>query len=273
NRAPSNLAWTVSSRRALQLALAKGDHELLRLLLSKHDGAPTVEGGTTPLLAQVIAQDDTRAFKALLAAGADANTLLPVPVEKSFASLIKSDDLRSYIRGDDGMTVLMIAAGLGRSEYVRALLDAGADRNRETKRYKMLALYFAAHTSKPRCVQMLLGRGPTPEQLRVEISLATQRASVIKDGVAILQTSVSTGRKGFDTPAGEYVITDKNRSHRSTVYHVEMPFFMRLNCRDFGLHAGVVPRYPASHGCIRLPADVAERLFTEIPVGTYVTIN
>jgi lipoprotein-anchoring transpeptidase ErfK/SrfK len=120
---------------------------------------------------------------------------------------------------------------------------------------------------------MLLGRGPTPDELRVEISLAMQKASVLKNGVPILQTSVSTGRKGFDTPPGEYVVTDKKRDHVSSIYKVPMPFFMRLNCRDFGLHAGAVPRYPASHGCIRLPADIAQKLFTEIPVGTVVTIN
>ena len=159
------------------------------------------------------------------------------------------------------------------TEYVRALLAAGADRKLHTVRYKMLALYFAARTKNTKCVQMLLGRGPDPGQLRVEISLARQRASVIKNGVPILHTPISTGRSGFDTPRGEYVITDKNRDHRSSVYHVEMPFFMRLNCLDFGMHAGVVPNYPASHGCIRLPFAVAERLFREVPVGTFVMIN
>ncbi len=272
-RTPSPLPWTRQTRGALRTALSAHENDFVRLILSRHAGPPTVEEGTTPLLAQAIVVGDTELFKALLAAGVDANTVVPAPADKSFVSLIKSEDLRSYVRGDDGVTVLMIASGLGKTEYIRALLDAGADRNRQTSKYKMLALYFAARTDKPKNVQMLLGRGPTPDQLRVEISLATQRASVIKDGVPILQTSVSTGRKGFDTPAGQYVITDKNRSHRSSIYNVEMPFFMRLNCRDFGLHAGAVPRYPASHGCIRLPADIAQRLFTEIPVGTVVTIN
>ena len=107
----------------------------------------------------------------------------------------------------------------------------------------MLALYFAARTKETKCVQMLLGRGPTREELRVEISLATQKASVIKDGVAILNTSVSTGRKGFDTPAGEYVVTDKKRSHRSTLYHVA----------DAVLHAFELPRFrPARGECSEL---------------------
>jgi lipoprotein-anchoring transpeptidase ErfK/SrfK len=52
-----------------------------------------------------------------------------------------------------------------------------------------------------------------------------------------------------------------------------MPYFMRLSCLDFGMHEGVVPNYPASHGCIRLPGDAARRLFAEIPVGTLVSVK
>jgi lipoprotein-anchoring transpeptidase ErfK/SrfK len=52
-----------------------------------------------------------------------------------------------------------------------------------------------------------------------------------------------------------------------------MPYFMRLSCLDFGMHEGVVPNYPASHGCIRLPSEAARKLFAEIPVGTLVTVQ
>jgi hypothetical protein len=69
------------------------------------------------------------------------------------------------------------------------------------------------------------------------------------------------------------VITDKDRYHVSTIYKVGMPYFMRLNCLDFGMHEGVVPNYPASHGCIRLPGDVARRFFSELPVGTLVSVK
>jgi lipoprotein-anchoring transpeptidase ErfK/SrfK len=51
-----------------------------------------------------------------------------------------------------------------------------------------------------------------------------------------------------------------------------MPFFMRLNCREFGMHAGVVPNYPASHGCIRMPGEKVRELFKQVEVGTLVTI-
>lgn len=167
----------------------------------------------------------------------------------------------------------MLAAGLGREDYLRALLEAGADRNRPTKRDKMIALYIAAETGQWRCTQILLGSGPSPDQLRIEISLASQRAALIENGVPIFRTECSTGRQGYSTRTGRFVITDKERNHRSTIYKVDMPYFMRLSCLDFGMHAGVVPNYPASHGCIRLPAEAARKFFSEIPIGTLVTVN
>jgi hypothetical protein len=167
----------------------------------------------------------------------------------------------------------MLAAGLGRESYLRALLDAGADRKRATNRYKMLALYVAAETGQWRCTQILLGSGPPPDQLRIEISLASQRAALVKNGVPIFHTTCSTGRQGYSTRTGYFVITDKERNHRSTIYKVDMPYFMRLSCLDFGMHAGVVPNYPASHGCIRLPSDAARKFFAEIPIGTLVTVK
>jgi ankyrin repeat protein len=272
-RATVPMEWSPHTRAALRLALNANNSELTRLLLAKHPAPPTVEGRSIPLLAHAIATDDRPLFDALLAAGADPNTMVPPGGDKEFLSLLGSNYVRDYVKGDSGITVLMVASGFAKPDYVRALLDAGAEKNRLTAKFKMMALYFAARTDRWRSVQMLLGSGTAPEKLRIEISLASQRASVIKDGEAVFQTPVSTGRAGFSTPAGHYVITDKQRSHKSSIYHVEMPFFMRLNCRDFGLHAGAVPNYPASHGCIRVPSGVAEKLFSEIPVGTVVMIN
>jgi hypothetical protein len=107
-------------------------------------------------------------------------------------ALIKSRYLRLYIQEETGVNLLMLAAGLGKADYVHALLNAGADRSRHTPREKMLPLYFAAWTENWQCVQMLLGGGPGPEHLRVEISLKKQYASVIKDGVTVFTTKVST---------------------------------------------------------------------------------
>jgi ankyrin repeat protein len=272
-RFPATLEWTSDTLRALEVALKANMREQVRLLLSKHPAPPTRQGGIVPLIAYAIANDEAPLFHALLACGSDPNVTIPKAAEKEFMSLLKNKYLRLYIENETGVNLLMLAAGLGRTDYVRALLDAGANRNQSTPKHKMLPLYFAAWTSNWKCVQLLLGGGPMPEQLRVEISLAKQYATVFKDGVEVFSTQVSTGRAGYSTPAGQYVITDKDRDHISTIYKVAMPYFMRLNCRDFGMHAGVVPRYPASHGCIRLPGDAAKKLFSEIPVGTVVMIN
>jgi ankyrin repeat protein len=272
-RSPAKLQWTSNTRRALDTALRADLREQVRLLLSKHPAPPTREGGAVPLIAYAIARDDAALFHTLLACGSDPNIVIPKAAEKDFMALLKSKYLRLYIQEETGVNLLMLAAGLGKPDYVRALLDAGADRNRATPKERMLPLYFAAWTENWQCVQMLLGGGPLPDQLRVEISLAQQNMAVIKDGVTVFTTKCSTGREGFTTKPGQYVITDKDRDHRSTIYKCAMPYFMRLNCRDFGMHEGVVQPYPASHGCIRLPGDAARKLFVEIPVGTVVMIN
>ncbi len=272
-RLPLMPQWTTSTRRALDAALLTKNKEQIRLLLGRHAKPPTPEGKKVPLLAYAIVKNDVPLLNTLLTCGADPNTVLPARCDKDFLALLPSKSLRGYIEEDKNVTVLMLAAGLGREDYLRALLEAGADRNRPTKRDKMIALYIAAETGQWRCTQILLGSGPSPDQLRIEISLASQRAALIENGVPIFRTECSTGRQGYSTRTGRFVITDKERNHRSTIYKVDMPYFMRLSCLDFGMHAGVVPNYPASHGCIRLPAEAARKFFFEIPIGTLVTVN
>ena len=264
--------WTVGMQRALAAALHAGDKDQIRQLLKRHAAPPTAEGKAVPLLAYAIASDDAALFNTLLECGADPNTTLPIKCDKDFLALIPSK-LCDYIEADKGVTALMIAAGLGKTDYLRALLAAGADRDRATARYKMLALYLASQTQEWRCMQILLGSGPSPEELRIEISLASQHIALVKNGVPVFNTTCSTGRAGYATRSGSYVITDKSRYHRSTIYKCEMPYFMRLSCLDFGMHEGVVPNYPASHGCIRLPGDAARKFFAEIPIGTLVSVK
>ena len=272
SRVPQLPQWTAKTRGALEAAVSSGNRDQVRLLLSKHAVPPTPEGKNVPLLAYAIASHNASLASMLLGCGADPNTVLPARCDDDFLALLPQR-LANYIDGDKDVTVLMLAAGVGEVDYVRALLDAGADKNRATKKYRMLPLYIAAQTGKWQVAQVLLGSGPPPDQLHLEISLASQHVALIKDGVSIFTTTCSTGRPGYATHAGDYVITDKERSHRSTIYHVEMPYFMRLSCLDFGMHEGVVPNYPASHGCIRLPGEAARKFFAEIPVGTVVTVK
>jgi ankyrin repeat protein len=265
--------WTTSTRRALSVALQAGNKDQIRLILRKHSAPPTPEGKNVPFLAYSVAGNNSPLFSTLLACGADANTVLPSRCDKDFLALLPSKSLRSYVEEDRNLNVLMLAAGLGQVDYLRALLLAGANRNLLTSRNKMSALDIAAETGHWRSTQILLGGGPSPDQLRIEISLALQRVALVRNGVPVYRTQCSTGRQGYSTKTGEFVITNKERYHRSTIYKVEMPYFMRLSCLDFGMHAGIVPNYPASHGCIRLPEEAARKFFSEIPVGTLVTVR
>ena len=272
-RLPVMPEWTSSTRRALIAALQAGKKERIRLLLGKHLVPPTPEGKKVPFLAYSIAGNNSSLFKTLLTCGADPNTVLPSHCDKDFLALLSSQSLRGYVEEDRNLTVVMLAAGLGQDDYLRALLDAGATRNRLTSRNKMSALDVAAETGHWRAAQILLGGGPSPDRLRLEISLGLQRVALVKNGVPVYRTQCSTGRPGYSTKRGEFVITNKERNHRSTIYHVEMPYFMRLSCLDFGMHAGYVPNYPASHGCIRLPEEAARKFFSELPVGTLVSVQ
>lgn len=108
---------------------------------------------------------------------------------------------------------------------------------------------------------------PTPrEALRdgvlIVVSLASQRAFVFKDGHVWDSTQVSTGKTGKETPAGVFPILQKKVDHRSTLYDdAPMPYMQRLTWDGVALHAGRVPGYPASHGCIRLPEAFAKKLY------------
>ena len=94
------------------------------------------------------------------------------------------------------------------------------------------------------------------------VSLPEQRIHVYRNGVRIGLSTVSTGKPGHDTPTGTFTILQKKRMHRSNLYDdAPMPFMQRLTWDGIALHAGRLPGYPASHGCIRLPSEFAELLY------------
>ncbi len=112
-------------------------------------------------------------------------------------------------------------------------------------------------------------RGP----LVVVVSLPLQRAYVYRNGVRIGISTVSTGRTGYETPGGVFTILQKHREHYSNLYeNASMPFMQRLTWDGLALHAGKLPGYPASHGCVRLPSAFAEHLFSVTAAGTIVVI-
>lgn len=143
----------------------------------------------------------------------------------------------------------------------------------------------------------------TPGTVRVTIDLSEQRAYIFRNNENIGWSYVATGRNGYRTPTGTFVITEKVVNKRSNKYGsivdangntvrsnatagvhgvpsggkfvgAKMPYWMRLTNYGVGMHAGPIPNpgSPASHGCIRLPYDMAARIFEVAPSGTRVTI-
>jgi hypothetical protein len=106
------------------------------------------------------------------------------------------------------------------------------------------------------------------------VNLETQRALLFRNGVPIAASTVSTGRPGHETPTGVFTILQKQVEHYSSKYdNAPMPYMQRLTWQGVALHAGKLPGYPASHGCIRLPAGFAQRLYRETGVGMTVVIT
>jgi L,D-transpeptidase catalytic domain len=96
----------------------------------------------------------------------------------------------------------------------------------------------------------------------IVISKKSQRMFVFSDGALWASTPISTGKRRHVTPSGFFPILQKRRHHRSNIYsNAPMPFMQRLTWSGIALHAGYVPGYPASHGCIRMPPAFARALF------------
>jgi hypothetical protein len=133
----------------------------------------------------------------------------------------------------------------------------------------------------------------------VEIDLQEQRAYLLRNRRVVLETPISSGRAGYHSTTGKFKITQKNIDHRSSLYgkivdsngrtvvadadsdmpvpagcrfvNAPMHYFMRYNGGE-GMHAGYLPGYPASHGCVRLPKDKAIAFFNAVEIGTPVTV-
>src|SRR5215467_8484120 len=108
---------------------------------------------------------------------------------------------------------------------------------------------------------------------QIVISIADQRISLYENGTLIARSSVSTGVQGHPTPLGVFSVLGKEKWHRSNIYSAApMPYMQRITWSGIALHAGDLPGYPASHGCIRLTNDFAIRLWHLTKRGTRVII-
>jgi lipoprotein-anchoring transpeptidase ErfK/SrfK len=155
----------------------------------------------------------------------------------------------------------------------------------------------------PNCVialsALLLGNPGMALQTRVIIDLSDQRVSLVQQGRITLVSPIASGKPGWSTPRGNFSIFNKDIVHRSRSFglvvdacgrvvnsnatpssHVPrgghyqpapMPYFMEFS-PAVGMHAGYLPGYPASHGCVRMPRDLAALFFERVQIGTPVTV-
>lgn len=105
------------------------------------------------------------------------------------------------------------------------------------------------------------------------VSIPDQRVHVYRNGIRIAVSTCSTGAPNHRTPTGVFTILEKDKNHRSSTYNnAPMPNMNRLTWSGVALHAGNLPGYPASHGCVRLPAKFSELLFSITHIGTPVIL-
>src|ERR1700738_2033689 len=111
------------------------------------------------------------------------------------------------------------------------------------------------------------------EPIMAIVSLRDQRITLYDATGWILRAPVSSGQKGRETPAGIFSVIQKEAEHYSNIYDdAFMPHMQRITWSGIALHGGVLPGYPASHGCVRMPSDFAERLFDATRPGMRVIV-
>jgi hypothetical protein len=105
------------------------------------------------------------------------------------------------------------------------------------------------------------------------VSIPEQRVYVYRNGIQIGVSTCSTGKPGHSTPTGVFVVLQKDKNHHSSTYNnAPMPNMQRLTWSGIALHAGDLPGYPASHGCVRLPMEFSKLIFGITQLGVPVII-
>ncbi len=154
----------------------------------------------------------------------------------------------------------------------------------------------------PAQVSARLMERASPDNTRVVVSISKQRIYLMLGEEVVIDSPISSGRRGHPTPTGAFRILEKDLNHASSIYgdYVDrngrtvrtgisskidaapagthyvgapMRYFCRLTGEGVGFHIGILPGYPASHGCIRLPADIAPRIYEKVKVGTNVRVE
>jgi len=235
---------------------------LLLLLLAQFESEPVFSLATLAGrqqarndLVNAILSNNGALAQAALNAKADPEKI--VILSEGESSALRSLSAKTYFYYSNGSAFrpLHLAAGLGETEICQLLLAGGAKLFAASKGFDWVPAQYAAKEGHPDLAKILLGIDPKDDHYKIEISLSAQKLVVYRDETAFLTAKISTGREDKPTPPGDYLVTDKIRLERSTLYKVPMPFFLRLSFSEFGIHYGVNPGHPASHGCIRVGSE------------------
>jgi lipoprotein-anchoring transpeptidase ErfK/SrfK len=142
----------------------------------------------------------------------------------------------------------------------------------------------------------------TPDNVHVVVSIPKQRAFLMLEEQIAVESPISSGKRGHSTPTGKFSVLEKDPNHHSTIYGdfrdsagrvvragvsanidaapsgthftgAEMKWFMRLTGDGVGMHIGILPGYPASHGCVRMSSDGAKLFYDHVKVGTPVAVG
>jgi hypothetical protein len=132
----------------------------------------------------------------------------------------------------------------------------------------------AARQSRPAPTTEATAPREAGEPIMAIVSIMSQQVTFYDADGWILRAPVSTGTTGRETPAGVFAIIEKDKDHHSTLYDdAWMPNMQRITWNGIALHGGPLPGYAASHGCVRMPYDFAEKLFDKTWIGMRVIIS
>ena len=155
---------------------------------------------------------------------------------------------------------------------------------------------------EPLKVNQSLLKQATPDNVHVVVSLPKQRAYLMIGEEIVADSPISSGKAGHSTPSGHFSVLEKDPDHRSSIYGdfvdrsgrtvrsgisakadsapsgthyvgAPMRWFMRLTGEGVGMHVGILPGYPASHGCVRMSSDGAKLFYDTVRVGTPVKVG
>jgi lipoprotein-anchoring transpeptidase ErfK/SrfK len=145
--------------------------------------------------------------------------------------------------------------------------------------------YQAPRLAPPRLRKSIKKRVPANEDvakdsrkpqgpLIIAISIEKQILKIYDANGYFAETPISTGMRGHSTPMGVFSVIQKHKYHHSNIYSgAPMPYMQRITWSGVAMHAGVLPGYPASHGCIRMPMNFAVKMWGWTRMGARVVIT